>query len=184
MNMCRQKELRGADRREMASTCYIAGPPPSLPHSCMTHMHVNLHAGVYLCGCLAVCPLPSVLSCASGGRQRDGCPLLSSPCLSSSHLQSCFLVTHANVSSPALLSSFFQFISPSLSLSLQFVLFVASLILSVSICALLILLISHRLSFSLHKSGADLPAQRRDSCPQHSLSLPFMPVLYLSPSEA
>lgn len=97
VNMCRQKELRGADRREMASTCYIAGPPPSLPHSCMTHMHVNLHAGVYLCGCLAVCPLPSVLSCASGGRQRDGCPLFSLPLVLSSsilllsHTRECIL---------------------------------------------------------------------------------------------
>lgn len=97
VNMCRQKELRGADKREMASTCYIAGPPPSLPHSCMTHTHVNLHAGVYLRGCLLVCPLPSVLSCASGGWQRDGYRLFSLPLVLSSsilllsHTRKCFL---------------------------------------------------------------------------------------------
>lgn len=30
VNVCRQTGLRGADRREMASTCYIAGPPTPL----------------------------------------------------------------------------------------------------------------------------------------------------------
>lgn len=118
-------------------------------------------------------------SCAmlpEAAREMD---VLSSPCLSSSHLRSYCLVTHANVSYPALSSSFFRFISPSLSLSLQFALFIASLILSVSICSLLILLISLRLSFSLRKSGADLPAQRRDFCPQHSLSLSCSCLCYL-----
>ncbi len=119
-------------------------------------------------------------SCPVLPEAERGMDVLSSPCLSSSHLRSCCLVTHADVSYPALPSSFFRFISPSLSLSLQFALFIASLILSVSICSLLILLISLRLSFSLCKSGADLPAKRGDSCPQHSLSLPPAPAHAIS----
>lgn len=121
-----------------------------------------------------VCVFARVLcpqSCPVLPEAARGMDVLSSPCLSSSHLRSCCLVRQANVSYPALPSSLLRFISLSLSLSLQFALFIASLILSVSICSLLILLISLRLSFSLHKSGADLPAQRRDSCPKHSLSL-------------
>lgn len=44
VNACRQTGLRGADRREMASTCYIAGPPLlSTPQLHDTHTYKSTH---------------------------------------------------------------------------------------------------------------------------------------------
>lgn len=145
--VCRQTGLRGADKREMASTCYIAGRRVSFtPQLHDTHL---LHE------CVSVCWLASsafsLVRCTWRQRAMDA---LSSPCLSVSHLRSCRLVTHK----PNLPSSFFWFIVPSRSILLQFAFFMASLILSVRICSLLIPLISRRLSFSFRMSGADLPA--------------------------
>lgn len=104
MNACRQTGLRGADRREMASTCYIAGPPLlSTPQLHDTHTHT--HKFTLSCVSVWVLPMPSVLSCAPGGRERDGCPFFSLPLLLSSSI---LLLTHTRSSilpcSPLLLS--------------------------------------------------------------------------------
>lgn len=109
----------------------------------MTHRHTH-KSYTLVCVYVSVyqCPLPSALSCPVLLEAERGMDVLSSPCLSSSHLRSCRLVRHANVSFPALPSSFFRFLSPSLSVLLQFALSIASLILSVSICSLLLILIS------------------------------------------
>lgn len=167
MNACRQTGLRGADRREMASTCYIAGPPLlSTPQLHDTHTHINSHSCVCLCVCVGVAHVLCPQSCPvllEAERERwMSFLLLASPPLIFDPAAYSHTLKYPTLLSPP---PFFRFISPSLSLSLQFALFIASLILSVSICSLLILLISLRLSFSLRKSAADLPAQRGDSCP-------------------
>lgn len=135
----------------------------------MTHAHTNQHTSGCLCGRL--CPLPSALSCARGGRQRDGCPLFSLPLLLSSLI---LLLSHTQTY-PALLSSPLHLSLPHY-LPLQFALFIASLILSVSICSLLILLISLRLSFRLSASLALISLLREET--------PAPSVLFLSPSYA
>lgn len=148
----------------MASTCYSTSPlllfTPQL-HDTPTHTHIHIR----LCA--------RVLR---SQRQRTGWMsslLLASPPLifdpaAQSH-------TYPTLLSPPL---FFRFISPWLSLSLWFALFIASLILSVSICSLLILLISLRLSFSLRKSAADLPcSEMRLLPPAFSLSPPLPHVI-------
>lgn len=172
MNACRQTGLRGADRREMASTCYIAGAPLlSTPQLHDTHTHTH----IIRCVCSRVlCPQSRPV--LPEAQERDGCPLFSLPLSSSIPL-----LTHTNPSIPPLLFPF--------DLSLPCYLFRCSLLFSlhlsssstVSICSLLILLISLRLSFSLRKSGVLLWAQLRDSCPQHFLSLSSALAL-LSPS--
>lgn len=85
VNTCGQTGLRGADRREMASTCCIAGP--LLPSSPQLHdTHINLHT----CVCVCPCPLPSALSWALW--RHRGMDALSSPCPSSPDFRSCCLV--------------------------------------------------------------------------------------------
>lgn len=78
VNVCRQTGLRGADRREMVSTCYMPGLLSFLPHSWMTHTQTWAYSLV--CGCL---PVSSVLSCAlCTWGQREGwmsSPFLASP---------------------------------------------------------------------------------------------------------
>lgn len=89
VNACVQTGLRGADRREMASTCYIAGPllSPKLHDT-----HTQMYTLVWNCVGVCPCPLPPVLSSAHGGRKRDGCPLFSLPLLLSSSIQ---LLSHS-----------------------------------------------------------------------------------------
>lgn len=68
VNACRQTGLRGADRREMASTCYIAGPPLlSTPQLHDTQTHTWIYTLACVCVRVCPCPLPSVVSCAPGG---------------------------------------------------------------------------------------------------------------------
>lgn len=87
VTVCRQTGLRGADNREMASTCYIAGRRVSFtPQLHDTHL---LHECVSVCW--LVSPAFSLVRCT--WRQR-GMDVLSSPCLSVSHLRSRRLVTH------------------------------------------------------------------------------------------
>lgn len=138
--------------------------------------HINLHTSVCVLT-RAFCPR----SCPVHMEAARGMDVLSSPCLSSSHLRSCCLVTQAR--KHILAFSLLAFLSIYLSDAIYFTAvcsFIASLIHSVSICSLLILLISLRLSFSLRKSAADLLAQKRDSCPQHFPSLHLMLVLSFS----
>lgn len=76
---CRQTGLREADRREMATTCYIAAPPllstSQLHHH--THMDMNLHA-VWVFACV-LCPQ----SCPVLPEAARGMDVLSAPLLSS-----------------------------------------------------------------------------------------------------
>lgn len=83
MNACRQTRLRRADRREMASTCYIAGPlllsTPQL-HDTLTHTHRLIYAGVCLSVCVFMSSALSLVLCSR--RQQEGwmsSPLLASP---------------------------------------------------------------------------------------------------------
>lgn len=71
VNACRQTGLRGADRREMASTCYIAGPPLlSTPQLHDTQTHMDLHTSLCLCACLPVSSALSLVLCSR--RQLEG----------------------------------------------------------------------------------------------------------------
>lgn len=174
VNVCRQIGLRGADRREMASTCYIAGLPalstPQLRDT-NTHTHVNLHGSVYLCGCLPVSSALSFVLCSwrpAEGRMSSlllaSCPPIFDP------------TSHANVSYPTLPSFVFLFVAPSRSLSQQFVLFIASLILYVSYVSSSTSLVL----ISLHREKTPAPSILSLSL-THSLT--YMPVVYLSPSK-
>lgn len=122
VNACRQIGLRGADRREMASTCYIAGIPALFtPQLHDTHAYVNLHASVYL-------PVSSALSfvlcsCRLAEGQMSSLLLASHPLIFNA------FESHTQIY-PSLLCPFvFLFVAPS-RLLLQHL--IASFILHVS----------------------------------------------------
>lgn len=131
----RQTGLRGADRHEMVSTCYIAGPP----FFCTLQLH-DTQTCIFSQVCLLTRLLPLVLPCAHRSRERDACPLLSLPLLPSSSI---LLLSHRQTN-PSLLCLSIYFIlalslaavwlSPPLLSSLQFAYVLSSSYLSFSGC--------------------------------------------------
>lgn len=104
-NVCRQTGLRGADRREMVSTCYMAGPP--LLFTLQLH-DTHRHGSTHQCVCLLQF---SALSRGlhTRGRERGGCPLFSLPLLLSSSI---LLLSHTHIpSSLSFLSSLPRYLS-------------------------------------------------------------------------
>lgn len=139
VNVCRQTRLRWADRREMASTCCRAGPS--------TPLHL------YVCVCVHHVGYRVILVPCSK-RPAEGltppCPWIFDPVFQSL----------TSERSSAHLSPYFEHHPFSLA---EMCFSTASPSLSVGVRSLLILLVSLRLSFNLHKSGAVLPARGKDS---------------------
>lgn len=166
MNACRQTGLRGADRREMASTCYIAGASLlSTPQLHDTHTHA------YVCVCVPVSSALSLVLCSR--RLREG------------WMSSLLLASPPLIFNPAAYSHKPK--HPTFDVSLPRYLFRCSLLFSLHLSSSQLAYAPSSSSLSLSgclsasASLALLSAQLRDSCPQHFLSLSSARAL-LSPS--